>query len=243
MELSERLERVLNEVDQASCLIDVGCDHGFLSIEAVRRGKVERAVCSDVRKGPLERAKEHIERAGLQEKIQTRLADGLRGLTDGCSCLNESLQGLVSEESLQPKKEQTNYAQEDTIIVIAGMGGLLLSRILTEAFREENNIIHSAQRVIIQPQSEWETVRKTVDTMGFIPTSEQFFYDRGKPYWIMNLQKKERLPQEEVARFSYEKPWQFMYGRLLPEARDSVLLDYINHQLGKKKDPVQKRVK
>ncbi len=207
MELSERLERVLAEVDHASCLIDVGCDHGFLSIEAVRRGKAKRAICSDVRKGPLERAKEHIEAAGLNDVIETRLTDGLHG--------------LFSDEA----------AKGGTVIVIAGMGGLLLSRILLEAFDEGDNVLHSAGKVIIQPQSEWETVRKSVDAIGFVPVSEQFFYDRGKPYWIMSLVRKELLLEEELARFSYEKPWQFLYGRLLPEAGDAVLLDYLNRQL------------
>ena len=206
MELSERLEKVLREVESASCLIDVGCDHGFLSIEAVRRGIALQAICSDVRKGPLERAKEHIEKAGLSEKIMTRLTDGLCGFVRG----------------------------DGDFIVIAGMGGLLVTHILQEAAGDEQNVLYSAKKVIIQPQSEWETVRRNVDAIGWIPTEEQFFYDKGKPYWIMTLSRRDSLTEDELARCSYEKPSHFLYGRLLPEAKDAALLDYLNRQLSLK---------
>lgn len=70
------------------------------------------AVASDVRDGPLERAKANIRACGLSDKIQTCLADGLCGIE--------------------------SYAPED--IFICGMGGELIVKIIDAApfLRSEN---------------------------------------------------------------------------------------------------------
>lgn len=105
MELSIRLEALIEAVEPVESAADIGTDHGFLPIELIRRGKVQRMIACDVRSGPLERAKEHVKAAVLEEKIETRLADGLAGLRAG----------------------------EVKAVVIAGMGGALMASILEKA--------------------------------------------------------------------------------------------------------------
>ena len=61
-------------------------------------------IAMDVRSGPLERAREHIREYGLQDRIETRLSDGLHGLKTG----------------------------EANGMICAGMGGPLMEKILTE---------------------------------------------------------------------------------------------------------------
>ena len=56
---------------------DIGCDHGFVSIDLVQRGICPHVYAADVRKGPLDRAKEHIAACGLKDKITAVLSDGL----------------------------------------------------------------------------------------------------------------------------------------------------------------------
>lgn len=84
---------------------DIGTDHGYLPIALVSSGKISRAVASDIRRGPLERARKNIAAAGLSDKIETRLCDGLRGIEE--------------------------FPVSD--IVIAGMGGLTVIDILAAA--------------------------------------------------------------------------------------------------------------
>ena len=77
MKLSKRLETVASMVTKGNRAADVGCDHGFVPIFLVESGISPLAVAADVRPGPLSRAKEHIKEHRLEEKIQTRLSDGL----------------------------------------------------------------------------------------------------------------------------------------------------------------------
>ena len=80
MELSKRLEAVADMVTPGMRLVDVGTDHGYIPIDLVRRGVIPSAIAMDINEGPLQRAKEHIREHGLEDKIQTRLSDGLCNL-------------------------------------------------------------------------------------------------------------------------------------------------------------------
>ena len=104
MRFSDRLELVVSTVLPQEAAADVGTDHGHVPVELVRRGIAKRAYAMDVRKGPLSRAQENIAAAGLEEKIETRLSDGVKELKPG----------------------------EAQAVIIAGMGGELVIHILEE---------------------------------------------------------------------------------------------------------------
>lgn len=104
MRLSKRLKAVALFVPQGSRVADVGTDHGYVPIWLVEQGIAEYAIAMDVRKGPLLRAMEHIARHKLEDRIETRLSDGLLQLRPG---------------------------EADTVI-IAGMGGELMLRIVRD---------------------------------------------------------------------------------------------------------------
>lgn len=112
--LSERLRTVAGMVTRGNVVCDVGCDHGFTAIYLVQQGISPRALAMDLREGPLSAAGEHIAACGLEERIETRLSDGLHKYKTG---------------------------EADTLIC-AGMGGGLMMRILaqnrekTDSFRE-----------------------------------------------------------------------------------------------------------
>ena len=101
-ELSKRLQTIASFVRPGSRIADVGTDHGFLPIYLIEQEIASHGIAMDVRKGPLSRAQEHIAEAGLEEKIETRLGNGLEKLIPG---------------------------EADTVI-IAGMGGPLMLDIL-----------------------------------------------------------------------------------------------------------------
>ena len=101
--LSGLLQMLADMVTGGNRLVDVGCDHGFLSIWLVSEGVCPKALAMDVRQGPLASARGHIESFGLEDYIETRLSDGLEKYCAG---------------------------EADTL-VCAGMGGRLTERILS----------------------------------------------------------------------------------------------------------------
>ncbi|MCC8123675.1 MAG: class I SAM-dependent methyltransferase [Oscillospiraceae bacterium] len=105
MELSPRLRAVAQFIPQGARLADVGTDHAYLPVWLLQRGQIAYAVASDLREGPLERARATAARYGMSEQIRFCLGDGL--------------------VRIMPDEVDT--------IVIAGMGGETISAILAAA--------------------------------------------------------------------------------------------------------------
>ena len=102
MKLSRRLQTIADMIPRGKTVVDVGCDHGYLPIYLLKNHWIPGAVAVDVRPGPLERARRNIEAFGLEDYIETRLSDGLEAVAPG----------------------------EGQVLVIAGMGGPLMEKIL-----------------------------------------------------------------------------------------------------------------
>ncbi|MBR5586943.1 MAG: SAM-dependent methyltransferase [Clostridia bacterium] len=102
MKIPFRLEAIANLISPGSRIADIGTDHGYLPIYLLKKGVVDFAVCSDVKKGPLANAEKNIKKYGLSDKTRLCLADGLAGINPG---------------------------EADTA-VIAGMGGEMIALIL-----------------------------------------------------------------------------------------------------------------
>lgn len=106
--LSRRLQTIVEMVTQGHRVLDVGCDHGYVAIGLIQQGVSPHVIATDVRKGPLSRARQHIAERKLEKDIELRLSDGLSAYTAG---------------------------EADTM-VCAGMGGPLMKRILQEAYEK-----------------------------------------------------------------------------------------------------------
>ena len=76
LELTPRLQLLADWVPQGAKFADVGTDHAYLPVWLVLHGRVSSAIASDLRKGPLERAKGTGRTYGA-EGIDYRLGDGL----------------------------------------------------------------------------------------------------------------------------------------------------------------------
>lgn len=75
--LSKRLEVVASYVKEGSKIIDIGCDHGLLSIYLAGIYKNIKIIASDVNKNALSSAIKNIKDANLEDTIETRLGKGL----------------------------------------------------------------------------------------------------------------------------------------------------------------------
>lgn len=191
MELSKRLFMTASMVDRGSIVADVGCDHGYTAIYLVQNGICPRVLAMDVNEGPLARAKEHIREAGLSAYIETRLSDGLSamkwveetGADGGTGADGETLHGEVFRgealrgETLCGEVLRKSRPEADTLLM-AGIGGRLAARILENGAQK----LFRMRTVIVQPQSELQLVRRTLNRLGYRIEAEDMVKEDGKFY-------------------------------------------------------------
>lgn len=56
----KRFEEILKRIPNCETLLDVGCDHGYISFEALKRSIASSVICSDISAPSLEKAKRLI---------------------------------------------------------------------------------------------------------------------------------------------------------------------------------------
>lgn len=83
MELSKRLKRIAEHVDKCESIADIGTDHGYIPIYLVKEGICEKAIASDINKGPIEKAKVNVAFEGVSDKVKCLLGPGLNPLKVG----------------------------------------------------------------------------------------------------------------------------------------------------------------
>ena len=76
MNISKRLQAVATLVDVDARVIDVGCDHAYLDIYLTLNNG-NKCIATDINQNALERAKKNIKKYNLEDKIETKLTDGL----------------------------------------------------------------------------------------------------------------------------------------------------------------------
>ncbi len=89
--LTPRLLSAAEFVRQGAVFADVGTDHAYLPIFLLGAGRISRAICSDINRGPLLNAEKNARDCGVFEKIEFVLADGAealggKGITDVAVC-------------------------------------------------------------------------------------------------------------------------------------------------------------
>lgn len=114
IQLSNRLQAVVDLVSKGAKVADIGCDHAYISIYMIEQGIASHVVAMDVNKGPLERATENIREHGLADRIETRLSNGIKELNVGevNTLLIAGMGGPLMEEILSGKEEVLSEVSE-----------------------------------------------------------------------------------------------------------------------------------
>lgn len=100
--LTPRLQAVADMTPKCGTVADIGTDHAYLPIYLISENKCEKCIAADIATGPLNRAREYIEKhLGKDGRIKTVLSDGLKDIED-----------------------------EYDAVTIAGMGGETIAQIL-----------------------------------------------------------------------------------------------------------------
>lgn len=152
--LTRRLTAAFMLVRQGRTVADIGTDHAYLPIALVKEGVCTKAYASDIGKGPLERAKENILEAGLDDSVETVLTDGAA-----------YFDGIADE------------------FIIAGMGGELIYRIISDAPFLKNKDIH----MVLQPMTKVPFLRRALAEDGFYTEREKLVKEDGKIYTVMSV--------------------------------------------------------
>ena len=174
MELSKRLQGVVNLMPPADIICDLGCDHGYVAITFIKEGIAKRVIAMDVNAGPLEQARRNAALYGVTEQLDFRLSDGLCKVTPG----------------------------EAEAFLCAGMGGRLMIHIMTEgrevmakmkgAVLQPQSELNLVRRYIYEIG--WHIVR---EDMVFEQDGEEA--DRGKYYPMMYIEPGEADMPDEIS--------------------------------------------
>ena len=160
--ISKRLLCCASMVQPGSRVADIGTDHGYLGIYLLQSGAARHVIACDLRKDPLENARRNAKLFGVDGAMELRLSDGL--------------------EKILP--------DEDDTVVMAGMGGDLIQKILSQCpWRKREGL-----QFILQPQSAGNVLRRWLCEDGFEIQREEPVQDGHFLYTVMDIRQGEPAP-------------------------------------------------
>ena len=174
--MNTRMETILGMIEDGVGVIDVGTDHGYIPVSLAKNGYCGSIFASDIHTGPLDAARRAAENKGVADKISFLLCDGL---------------SLCDPEEV------------DTI-VIAGMGGDLICRILDQA----EWTMDERYTMILQPMTKAEVLRYWLSNNEYGIVSEKLVQDSGRIYSVLTVRFGSNcnpLNDAELFTGSYEK--------------------------------------
>lgn len=187
-----RLECIVSMVNKCKTVADIGTDHGYVAEMLLKEGICQKVIATDLNKGPLNRAINYLTKVNLQDKCDFRLGSGLTVIEEG----------------------------EAETIIIAGMGGDLISEIIDTS----KNIAKSAKQLILQPMTAANSLRMYLLNNGFIINDEKIVKENHF-YFVMDaMDAKEEITYIQDSIY-YE------ISRILLEKKDPVMLEYIKKVL------------
>lgn len=189
IKLTPRLLAIADRVPSGTTVVDVGTDHAYIPAWLVAQGICPSAWAADIQKGPLENARDTIERENLTDKVALRLGPGL---------------APIRGESPQS-------------IIIAGMGGILISEIL----EADIAIARQAETLILQPMSGFTELRRWLVTHGFRITEECLVKEGRRLYEIICAKSGDSQVPDA---------FRDLMGYCLPESGDPLLPQFIAMQ-------------
>ena len=157
MELSNRLLEIIKYVPIDSIVADIGTDHGSIPAYLIKNNISKRVIASDISPGSLDKTIEFVKALNLNDKILPRLGDGL--------------------DVIKPYEVDT--------VIIAGMGGVLISKILDD----KKEICATIENFILQPMVASKELRAYLINNGYMIVDESLAKE-GKRYYEIILAKK-----------------------------------------------------
>lgn len=184
-----RIDYITSLATGYKSLADVGCDHAFISIKALKDYGVKKAYALDINDGPLENARMNVKSNGLEDNIEIIKSDGLTNLNDAVEC-----------------------------IIIAGMGGVLISKIINDSLEKVNH----SKKLILSPNNEEAILREYLSNNGFKISDEHIIQDAGHYYEII-----EAIPLENEKISNID----ILFGPILRKKKDDLFIKKYSKKL------------
>ena len=200
MNLGNRLQCIANQIDSGARVADIGTDHAYIPVYLVKEGISQFVIASDVNKGPLEKAKKHVAKNGLGESITTRLGGGLSVLGDS----------------------------EVDEVIIAGMGGVLISQIIEDDFEKASTV----KKLVLQPMQASHELRKYLFENGFKVEKECLAKEDEKIYEIIiaSYSEVQCKTENEIDEVYFE-----IGKKLLETDEKELLIEFLDKKIKKYK--------
>ena len=149
--LSKRLTVIAEKIPLGDNICDVGCDHAYLSAYLAESGKYGKITATDINEKPLENARKTLAARGIED-INLILCNGL---------------------------EKVTRDMADTVI-IAGMGGEVISGIMDRCAFLKNNVT-----LILQPMTGADFLRRYLSENGYEICDETCLSENNKIYSVI----------------------------------------------------------
>lgn len=185
-----RLECIKSMCIKCDTAADIGTDHGYVAEMLLSDDTCQKVIATDLNLGPLNRATEYLTGAGLSHRCDFRLGSGLEVLGE----------------------------QEADVVIIAGMGGDLISGILETS----KKTAHNTRELVLQPMSAVEVLRKYLYENGFKIEDENIVKEYHHYYFIIKAIPGDAEKQDEIF---YE------FSRHLIEKKDPLMKEYLKKVL------------
>lgn len=163
--------------EDARRLIDVGSDHGHLSLYALINDDIDEAILTDIHEAPAKRSEETLRLYGFAGRTKVYCTDGLDGVD----------------------------LQKGDIIVMAGLGGNNMIDIMTRVKEREDAELLKSLTWCLQPQKSSDRLRAYLFGNGFDIIDENSCEDRGLYYVILKV-RYSGIPREYTLKEKYYGP-------------------------------------
>ncbi|WP_226036925.1 tRNA (adenine(22)-N(1))-methyltransferase [Aquibacillus saliphilus] len=183
--LSKRLQQVASFLPEQAVFADIGSDHAYLPCFVCMRDQQAIAIAGEINEGPYQAAKRTVDELNLTDRIEVRKGNGLEVI------------------------EQSEVNQ----VVIAGMGGSLITTILEDG----KSKLSEVQRIVVQPNVDAISIRKWFFMNGYRLVNEEIIEEDGHIYEILVADKGSSKKPYTESHIQKE----FLFGPYLLEKRSS----------------------
>lgn len=187
IKLSKRLRAIVNFCDKNKIIADIGTDHGFVPNFLYEEDINRKIIATDISLNSLNKAMEFTELRGNKGKIEHIVCNGL--------------------EKIPPVDQ----------IIIAGMGGILISKILDRDFEKASQ----AEKLILQPMQQVDYLRKFLYDKGFKILDEKIVFEDNKFFHIIVANYK--AIKEEYRDIDLK------VSKLLRNRKDKDLIEFLKY--------------
>lgn len=184
--ISKRLKAITSYVAKDDKVVDVGCDHGLLSIYLIENNLVSKVIASDVNENALKNAISNIEKRNLH--IKTVLSDGIEKI-DLKDINTLIISGMGTSTILHILHDNKKLKKINKLIIQANNDHYILRENLNEKgyYLKEESYIYDKNKWYVTSLFVKSDNKNTIDVLkyGFLNNEDYNDYLLKKNYEIL----------------------------------------------------------